>query len=163
MPKKKKTLKGAAFVKAMAAAKAKKAKVRRGFAIKGAVVSKALYGRTRGYMATKEPRHEVCKPTKPLPAKTNASYNNLCKSYARLGDEYRALGNGAFGAPKGSPIRKQYHAVQKQYKEVGVALFKLGRPTADYGKQHKLSRTEWSKDFDRKRRERTAYYASFKR
>jgi hypothetical protein len=91
------------------------------------------------------------------------NYNQLCKAYSRLGDEYRSLGNSAFGAPKGSPIRKQYHAVQKQYKEVGVSLFKLGRPTSDFGKQHKMSRPEWSKDYDRKRKARTAYYASFKR
>lgn len=147
--KKRKVLKGAAFLKLMAAGKAKKAKAVRGFLIRGSGKLGEGYGKTRGFMSSADKK--ACKPTLPLKARQNMSYNQLCSAYSRLGDEYRALGNSAFGTPKKAPIRKQYYAVQKQYKEVGVALFKLGRPRSDFGKQHKMSPTEWSRDYDRKR------------
>lgn len=172
---KKKSVSRAALIKAFSASLAKKHKAakprkakatraRRAKASKkalgGLFLGERGYGLSRGRMrkSTGEGNRKACFPTVPQTAKSREHYNTLCKSYTRLGNEYHALGNSVMGAPKGSPLRKQYHTVQKQYKEIGVQLFKLGRPKSDYGDQHKMSRSEWSKDYDAKRRKLTASY-----
>ena len=87
--------------------------------------------------ATQATKTRACKPTKKLKGSERGSYNELCKVYSTLRNEYHKVGRSVMGKPDRDPRRKLYAEVKREYKKVGKALFKMGHPKGDWGKQHR--------------------------